>query len=119
MRLPAAIVAIMAVTSPTQAHDWYSDRHDPVFRNACCGGTDCAPLDVKFVTIEDAGFRVRMTADQGKAINPYRWTDVDALIEWDRVQVSEDGRYHICLKPTNIPSDTHHGVWCFFAPPST
>ena len=44
---------------------------------------------------------------------------VAMLRHQDRVQVSEDGRYHICLRPTNIPSDTHHGVWCFFAPPST
>lgn len=101
------------------AHEWYSKRHDPVTYGACCGGSDCAKLEIQpgMLTANDDGYRLKLSAEQAAKINPYRYLAVDITIPWDRIQDSEDGNYHICL-----PMDdgrVRDNFFCFFAPPNT
>lgn len=115
----ALFCLVMIFTGMANAHSWYSKRSDPVWNNSCCGGTDCHELDGRFVTAETEGLRVRLTAEQARAINPKRNLAVDAVVEWNRIQISEDGNYHICLMTYFNVMDRRHGVWCMFAPPNT
>lgn len=103
----------------TLAHDWYSKRHDPVTGHACCGGTDCAQLIVAPGVLEAVteGYRIKLTAEQAAAINPYRYLGVNTVVPWNRVQDSEDGNYHICLPMDD--SRVKDNFFCFFAPPNT
>lgn len=115
----AFCIGVILWAGPANAHAWYSTRQDPVWRNGCCGGKDCNELDGRFVEAEDAGLRVRLTAEQARAINPNRNASVDAVVEWNRVQESEDGKFHICLMTYFYDGDPRNGVWCLFSPPNT
>lgn len=114
------VIAVVLASQAALAHSWYSEKRDPVTRGGCCGGSDCAILAVTpgVLSAEADGYRVRLTAEQAKAINPYRNTPVDALVPWDRVQPSEDGNYHICL-PTYPVGSMKADFFCFFAPANT
>ena len=102
------------------AHQWYSDKKDPVYNQSCCGGTDCGQLVVTpaNVTAEERGYRIRLTLEEARRINPYTVSGIDALVEWNRVQPSEDGNWHICLM-TYHRENERGGIYCLFAPPST
>jgi hypothetical protein len=126
----AALVAAFVFLAPVlaAAHDPYTGLRDPVFGNGCCGGEDCAILKVEPGMIEGEldGYRIRMTADQARQINPYRTAPVDTLITWDRIQPSWDGNFHICLRSydpvmpfTGEPDDKKGSAYCFWAPPNT
>lgn len=113
-----ATLFFLACWSTAYSHEWYSKKRDPVTKGGCCGGSDCAKLvatpDVLQAT--DAGYRITLTLEQAKKINPYRRDPVDIVIPWDRIQLSEDGNYHLCLP---IWSNTvRDGFFCFFAPGS-
>lgn len=114
------LVAIVVLATQAHAHSWYSKRSDPVLRNSCCGGTDCAELLIEPGVLEAVpdGYRIRLTVDQAKRINPYTLLPLDTVVPWDRVQDSEDGKYHLCIPPLTR-GFPHFGVYCFFAPPST
>jgi hypothetical protein len=118
--LLAAVPAILAILPDTaNAHSWYAEKKDPVFRHSCCGGTDCAQFVVTrdVLSAEDAGYRIRLTLEQTRKINPYSMAPIDAVVTWDRVQPSEDGNYHICVMPHNRDSQ-RGGIYCFFVPPN-
>lgn len=102
---------------PAGAHDWYTKRHDPVFGWHCCGGNDCAPLKISKsnVTAEREGYRVRLSVDEARAINPYAKWPIDALVPWARVQASETDEWAICVAPLNR-DPMHGGIFCFFEP---
>jgi hypothetical protein len=114
----AAVLLILAVT-PALAHSWYSKKVDPVWGNSCCGGNDCAHLVVTpaNVTAEADGYRIRLTHEEAKKINPYTTSGIDALVTWDRVQPSEDGNWHLCIM-TSYRDAARGGVYCLFAPPN-
>lgn len=119
----AALVAAFVFLGPVVAalaHEWYSQRKDPVYKQSCCGGSDCARLMIEPGVLEGTaeGYRVRLSLEQSRRINPYSVFPIDALIPWERVQPSEDGNFHICIMSTrrDHPKD---GVYCFFAPPNT
>ena len=117
----AALVAAFILLAPVvaNAHSWYSERRDPVTKKGCCGGTDCAQLVIEpgMLTADHLGYRISLTAEQARKINPSRRDGVDLLIPWDRIQPSEDGNFHLCLPRWNgvVLGD----FYCFFAPPST
>lgn len=113
-------VAFLA-TSSAQAHQWYSKKQDPVTRGACCGGTDCAELRIVpgVLTPEAEGYRIRLTVEQARAINPNRTESVDVLVKFDRVQPSEDGNWHMCISTSRRYWLGDDDFFCFFAPPST
>lgn len=116
-----ALIALVLLATPAMAHEWYSQRRDPVFSaNTCCGGTDCAPLPAHAMQNTPDGLRVVLTLAEAKAINPARSEPFDALIPFDRIQVSEDGRPHICLMASDRAQfgDKRQGFFCIFLPPN-
>jgi len=60
------------------------------------------------------GYRLRLTIDQARKINPLRTTPVDTLIPWERMQVSEDGNFHLCI-PAH-PNGLRYDFYCFWQP---
>ena len=108
----------LAAVIPANAHSWYSEKHDPVTKRGCCGISDCHEI---FLTPENyspeaEGFRIRLTAEQAKIINPGRLEPLDIFIPFDRVQPSEDGNFHLCIPRFN--GVTLGDFYCFFAPGS-
>lgn len=123
MRLSLALMALIGLgaVSPAEAHSWYSQRRDPIFNmTTCCGGTDCAPLPSHAMQFTPDGLRVVLTLAEAQAINPARVEPFDELIPFDRIQVSEDGRPHICLMSNNRAQygDQRQGFYCIFLPPN-
>ena len=116
--LAIACLMMMAALLPAHAHSWYAKRRDPIFnRTSCCGGTDCRELPASSITVTPEGLRVRLTLEQAIFINPRRTEPFDELIDYDRIQVSEDANAHICLMPSSF--DDRHGYYCIFLPPNT
>ena len=120
LRVASLVVFMAFAATSANAHLWYSEKRDPVYKNGCCGGSDCAELQIVpgVLSAEKDGYRIRLTYEQAKAINPNSVFPLDALVEWERVQPSEDGNYHICIMSygRTAPQD---GVYCFFAPPNS
>lgn len=117
-----ALLSLAAMKSAAHPHDWYGKRRDPVYSaSTCCGGTDCAPLPEHAMTMTPDGLRVSLTLLEAQRINPRRVEPFDALIPFDRIHVSEDGKPHICLMPMDLkPSgDRRQGFYCIFLPPNT
>jgi hypothetical protein len=116
------LITLTGLTVPASsalAHSWYAEKHDPVYKNPCCGGTDCGMLVItrEVLSAEEDGYRIRLTLDQTRQINPYSVAPVDAVVTWDRVQPSEDGNYHICLM-TYHRDGQRGGIYCLFVPPN-
>ncbi len=118
MRLALAIIVLMTI--PAQAHEWYGQRRDPIFSTStCCGGMDCAPLPSHAISFAANGdLRVKLTVEEARRINPARLSDFNKTINFDRIQVSEDGQAHICLQPYEAPEDPREGYYCIFLPPN-
>ncbi len=122
----AAVVAALltlgiVVCSTAHAHSWYSKKVDPVFRASCCGGSDChefAAIPDETITAEATGYRIILTHEQAKTINPYAASGINALVVYERVQPSEDGNWHICIMSYHR-DNVRGGVYCLFAPPDT
>lgn len=114
----AVVIGYVGLAASADAHEWYSKRRDPIFNGtSCCGGTDCAPLPAHAVTVTPQGLRVTLTAEEANRINPLRHTPFDKVIAFDRIQVSEDGRPHICLQPRDNEFDARDGYYCVFLAP--
>lgn len=116
----AAVLAAFLCAVPSRAHDWYSEKRDPVHRWGCCGGHDCATWKLRpgSISAEPTGYRVTLTLAEARAINPSATAGIDAIVVWPRVQASEDGNWHLCLMPYSRTPESG-GVFCLFAPPST
>jgi hypothetical protein len=116
--MPAALLLLAAV--PAEAHSWYSDRRDPLFsQTSCCGNQDCAPLPPHAIQITpDGQLRVTLTVEEARKINPVRRYGFDRVINFDRIQVSEDGQPHICLQAHDLEADPREGYYCIFLPPN-
>lgn len=120
----ALMLAAMAMlaAAPAHAHAWYSQRQDPVYNNGCCGGSDCRELNgrlikEKVLEAEESGYRIRLTLLQSRLINNYSALPIDALVTWDRIQESEDNKFHLCIFNVDRTAP-RNGVICLFAPPS-
>ena len=103
------------------AHDWYSSTADPLYSSNCCGGHDCAPVDPAWVRETKEGYRLTMTADQARTVNPAAVTPIDAVIPWSRVQAppeNKDGKpFYACIYDRDR-SPPRNGVICFFSTPT-
>lgn len=62
-------------------------------------------------------YRIRLSLEEARAINPVAELPVDGLVTWDRVQPSETNEFAICLMPYNR-TERAGGVFCFFEPPA-
>ena len=96
------LAIILIAISPAAAHDWYENKTDPVTVLDCCGSSDCHP-------IPDSA--VRPKPDGGYIYKPHSFN-----IPPNRVQKSEDGRYHICMGQIKNYRHTEWNWYCFFAP---
>jgi hypothetical protein len=105
-------------TQFVQAHDWYSSTADPVYQSNCCGGHDCAPVDPAWVSEVSEGYRLTMTADQARTVNPQAQSPVDAVIPWSRIQSppKADHLFYACIYDRDR-TPPRRGVICFFATP--
>ena len=115
----AVLVAAFLAAGKAGAHEPYSGLYDPVTGGRCCGGSDCAVLKIEPGMIEavEQGYRLTLTTEQARRINPARRVPVDTVIPWDRMKPSFDGNYHLCLPSYPIPGATSD-FYCFFAPGS-
>ena len=118
----AYIVISSFVVKSAQSHSWYGGTNDPVYNSGCCGGSDCAPVDPGWVYDHPQGFRLVMTLEQAKTVNPSATAPVDAIIPWNRVQNPPHGhagesQFQACIYPTDR-SAPRGGVICFFATPT-
>lgn len=115
--LCAACLALLT-SRGAYAHDWYS-------RTNCCNGSDCAPvpLDAEWVTMEANGYRVFLTVEQAKLVNPEATYPINELIPWhsNKIRVppvlkagETYGKtiYHLCISTTGT-------VYCLFPVPVT
>jgi hypothetical protein len=122
--LLAAATLCLAVSlgllSQARAHDWYSKYKDPEHRTNCCGGHDCAPWRIRTgsVSPENGGWRVRLTLEEARQINPLATAPIDTWVSAARVMQSENGGWDICLRPS-WRDGPDFGVICLFGPPST
>jgi hypothetical protein len=100
------------------AHDWYSSTSDPVYQSSCCGGHDCAPVDSAWVSEEREGYRLTMTLDQARTVNPSAQSPVDAIVPWSRIQSPPhaDHEFYACIYDRDR-APPRKGVICFFATP--
>ncbi len=119
MRLVVAVLAAAFACSEASAHDWFTQKRDPVFGWGCCGGHDCKVFkpDGKNITAEKDGYRIRMSLKEVQSINPMATLPIDGIVTWDRVQPSETNEWAICLMESNRGPRTA-GVFCLFEPPN-
>ncbi|TMJ35180.1 MAG: helix-turn-helix domain-containing protein [Alphaproteobacteria bacterium] len=101
------------------AHDWYSSTADPVYQSNCCGGHDCAPVDSEWVSEVAEGYRLKMTIDQARTVNPAAETPVDAVVPWSRIQSPPTAThaFYACIYDRDRAAP-RYGVICFFATPT-
>lgn len=116
MRLGLTLVFLALTATFAEAHSWYSEKTDPVTKHGCCGGSDCHEIriDSSNYTPEANGFRIRLTVEQAKVINPGRLEPLDIFVPFERVQPSEDGNFHLCIPRFN--NVTYGDFYCFFMP---
>ena len=75
-----------APSSGVDAHDRYSDLHQPGTGQSCCGGYDCRPLLATQIRHIIDGAMQFFLDDE--------WRDVDPAVILERP--SPDGRVHAC-----------------------
>jgi hypothetical protein len=117
--IAAFVAAWVFAGPPAKAHDWYSSTSDPVYQSSCCGGHDCAPIDSAWVSQEPGGYRLRMTIEQSRTVNPSSQAPVNALVPWSRVQSPPhaDHEFYACIYDRDR-ARPREGVICFFATPT-
>lgn len=116
----AAFWAAFFMPRRARAHSWYGDREDPKLHMPCCGEHDCDVFpfvlgETLFPTEE--GYRVVLSVEQCRGINKDATQPIDTIVEWARIQQSEDGRWHICIA-AEYRKAPHFGVYCLFEPAS-
>ena len=108
--LALALVAGMMTLVPVQAHKSAGGMdYDPW----CCNGGDCSELPEDAVVAGPNGWVVTLKRGQHPMVHspevrhviPYKPTGVT------RIKPSGDGKFHLCLWPTEAD------VRCFYVPP--
>jgi len=103
--LLAALCAIPASGHNAEAHDWYSGTTNRDGQN-CCNTHDCQQIAGELVEETRGGFRIRLAPGQHVMVT----SPVDHFVPYRDLQNSPDGKWHICLFPTQDI------VRCFFGP---
>jgi hypothetical protein len=104
--LPALLLSLCATGA------WGHQSHTGmVFPPWCCNGNhitgDCSEIAAATVRVGQGGYIVTLNpGDHRKVTEPQSFT-----IPQDKVRPSNDGRFYICLYPTQKDAR------CFFAPP--
>ena len=78
----AAFFLLVVMVRQAHAHDWFSRKVDPVFGWRCCGGNDCKVIrpNGRNITAEKDGYRIRLSLEEARAINPVAELPVDGLV---------------------------------------
>lgn len=121
MTIGTAIISLVAAF-PANAHDLYTGTTDPITHGICCttsehegyGDCDQLVLEPGVLTPVAGGYRLRLTVDQARRINPVRTAPVDTFIPDNRVQLSMDGNWHVCIPAYSMPN--RGDFFCFFQP---
>ena len=124
MKFGLALIFLALTATFAEAHDGYVGKHDPVTGGSCCttsktdGYGDCAKLVVEPGVLEPVpeGYRLRLTVEQARKINPLRRWPVDTIIPEERIQESEDGNFHLCIP--GYPGGMRYDFFCFWRPNS-
>lgn len=87
------------------AHEWFTDKKDPVTLLGCCGGYDCAEID---------------DTDVRKQGDGYVYVPTGEYIPRERIQQSETFRFARCVYQSSFQSASgwHEAgtTRCFFEP---
>lgn len=118
-----ALMALPFLSFPTEAHDWYIGQRDPVTGGSCCTTAasamsgDCNDLIIEPGVLEPVpeGYRVRLTVEQARRLNPLRTLPVDTIVPEERIQESGDGNWHMCI-PSYPTPNMQADFFCFFRP---
>jgi hypothetical protein len=99
--------------SRVNAHDWFTNLHDPITGHHCCGGRDCAEVPPELIEsgaiIETrGGFIVSLTLDQVRYFNKSAAMPITQFMPINRVQSSRTGGFAMCIWSNEVQ--------CFFAP---
>jgi hypothetical protein len=118
MKALTTLAAFLCLSTAANAHSWYSEKRDPIYnQTSCCGGSDCAPLPAHAISITPEGnLRITLTVEEARRINPVRRYGFDKVIQFERIQNSEDGTPHICLMAHDLEGDPREGYYCVFLP---
>lgn len=119
-RIAAALVAAFLLPGSAGAHEWFNGFRDPVFGWKCCDGDDCDVVEIngQNITAERDGYRVRLTVEEAKKLNPNTNLPVDGLVPWERVIESPTGQFAACPFIYRRDEATA-GLWCLFVPPNS
>ncbi len=98
----AALLAL--VSSPAVAHQAKSGM---AYEAWCCNGKDCAEIPDTAVTAGPEGWVITLWPGQ----HPMVTRPIHRVIPYQAARRSEDGRFHLCLWPTEADDR------CFYAPP--
>ena len=113
-RLSAVVAFVgLCLAGSASAHGPFAGKVDPAYNSNCCGGSDCATIPADWVDEVEYGFRISMSVDQAKTINPLAALPVEAVVPHLRVQWDSD--YHGCIFPKDR-SQPRGGVICFWVP---
>jgi hypothetical protein len=74
-------LTFITLLSPVEAHEWYSGVRNPATGVGCCGGRDCAPIDIS---------RVIETRDEFIVDGKWHFNKDEAM-------PARDGQYHACI----------------------
>lgn len=98
------LVAALTAANAAAAHDWYTDKVDPITKRGCCGGEDCRRIEPGLV--------------QSNPDGSYQIPSKHYTIPAPHVQLSEDDSFHLC-ESVHSTGDRFTQSWsCFFVPRS-
>lgn len=123
MKALLTLAALLCLTTAADAHDWYIGQRDPVTGGSCCTTAasamsgDCNKLAIEPGVLEPVpeGYRIRLTVEQARRLNPLRRLPVDTIVPEERIQDSGDGNFHMCIPAYPTPN-MQADFFCFFRP---
>jgi len=123
MKIWITLAALLCLTTAASAHDWYIGQRDPVTGGSCCTTAasaksgDCNELLIEPGVLEPVpeGYRIRLTVEQARKLNPLRTMPVDTIVPEERIQESGDGNWHMCI-PSYPVGNMKADFFCFFRP---
>lgn len=99
------ILVMILLSGAAYAHDWYTGTANRAGQ-LCCSGYDCAIVPGALIEETRGGFRVVLEPGQ----HPMVTRRVEHFIPYREMMASPDGKFHLCLFPTQ------DNPRCFFGP---
>ena len=102
--IATAALFVLNAPEPAAAHKAKSGM---AYEAWCCSGKDCAEIPDESVSAGPDGWVVTLWPGQ----HPMVTKPIHRVIPYRTARPSEDGRFHLCLWPTEADDR------CFYAPP--